>query len=576
MSFRTRPVLDRKHRPRWQDELRTQQLTVVAFAVAIALAVGIFGAAAWNGYWDAHFRPVAAVAGTTFDRSDLTQREGIIAAETIAELTELQSQLGGGPRDQLLQQQIDSLSLRLSSLPTTATSSLVDAAVLGSRAEEFGVSVSDEELDAGVAERHALPERVAARMILVRALPLTAESDAEPTEEEQEAARAAAEEARQRIEDGEEFSLVAVEVSDDPTGPNGGVLGWFEADDPVYDEYFDALAEAEVGDVVGPVDTEDGAAVLELIQRREATSEGILRDVLEEQRIDDAAYREYVRGALLVGAFRAHFADEVVTSPAPQRRVAQIIIAPVTGDPVPQERARHVLISPLPDASDPADATEEQFAAALTEAEEVRELLDKDDADWFTIAEERSADTGSGARGGDLGWYDPAQSPYVAEFAEVLEGLEVGELSEPVRTQFGYHLIQKTGERESPAALAAELVEQLRSDPETFAGAASRLSDDPDTAREEGELGWVAPYQLDPRVEEVVFALDEVDEISDVLDLGPEGISIYKLLESSESREIEADRLADIQDTGFERWLTDEVRTAVPTWVDPQFASAAA
>ena len=61
MSFRSRPVLDRKHRPRWQDELRTQQLIVVGFALAIALALGIFGAAAWNGYWETHFSPVATV-----------------------------------------------------------------------------------------------------------------------------------------------------------------------------------------------------------------------------------------------------------------------------------------------------------------------------------------------------------------------------------------------------------------------------------------------------------------------------------------------------------------------------------
>ena len=43
MTIRSRPVLDRKHRPRWQDELRTQQLTVIGFAVAIAIALGIFG-----------------------------------------------------------------------------------------------------------------------------------------------------------------------------------------------------------------------------------------------------------------------------------------------------------------------------------------------------------------------------------------------------------------------------------------------------------------------------------------------------------------------------------------------------
>ena len=93
------------------------------------------------------------------------------------------------------------------------------------------------------------------------------------------------------------------------------------------------------------------------------------------------------------------------------------------------------------------------------------------------------------------------------EFTEALADLEVGELSEPVRTDFGWHVIQKTGERTSPQAQAAELVEQLRADPDSFAEVATRLSEDPATAREGGELGWVAPYQLDEALEEVVFAM---------------------------------------------------------------------
>ncbi|MEP7082070.1 MAG: peptidylprolyl isomerase [Chloroflexota bacterium] len=575
MTFRTRPVLDRKHRPRWQDELRTQQLTVIAFAVAIALALGIFGAAAWNGYWESHFRPVAAVAGTTFDRADLSEREAIIAAETIAAFTELQAQLGG-PRDQLLQQQMDGLSLQMSSLSTAASDSLVESAVLASRADEYGVSVSDDALEAGLSERLTLPERVAANLILVQSLPADSEADAEPTDAQREAARAEAEEARARVEAGEDFQAVAAEVSDDFTATGGGLLGWFEDDDAAYDEYFDALADAEVEAIVGPIETERGYAVLELLARREATSEGGVGELLDQAGVDDAAYREYVRDELLVDAYRAHFADEVATSPVRQQRVAEIFIAPVSGEAVPQVRARHVLIAPLPDAADQTAATDEQWAAALTEAEEVRELLSAEDADWFEIAEERSADPGSGARGGDLGWYDPAASPFVVEFSEALEGLEVGELSDPVRTDFGYHLIEKTAERERAQAQAAALVEELRAAPETFAATATRLSEDHETAREGGELGWVAPYQLQEQPEHAVFALTEVNEISDPVDLGTAGISIYQLLESSESREVEADRLEEIHATGFERWLTEEVRSSVLTWVDPQFASAAA
>jgi parvulin-like peptidyl-prolyl isomerase len=577
MTFRTRPVLDRKHRPRWQDELRTQQLTVIAFAVAIALALGIFGAAAWNGYWEGHFRPVAAVAGTTFDRSDLSEREAILAAETIARFTDLQAQLSGGPRDQLIQQQMDGLSQRMSNISTAATDSLVESAVLASRADEFNVIVSDEDLDAGVAERITIPERVLARLVLINPLPADSEPDAEPTDEQREAAGAAADEARARVEAGEDFAAVAAEVSDDFTGGSAGMLGWFADDDAAYDEYFDALADAEVGTLVGPVETEGGYAVLELLDRLEATSEGGVGELLDEAGIDDAAYRQYVRDALLVEAYRTHFAEEVATSPARQQRVAQIVIAPLSGEAVPQVRSRHVLIAPLPDAADQAAATDEQWAAALAEAEEVRELLSAEGADWFEIAEERSDDPGSGARGGDLGWYDAAASPFVVEFTEALEGLEVGELSDPVRTAFGYHVIQKTAERESPQAQAAALVEELRSAPETFAATAARLSEDPETARGGGELGWVAPYQLDAQAEPVVFALTEVNEISDPVDLGAGGgIVIYQLLESAESREVEAERLEAIQGSGFERWLADEVKAPVRTWVDPLFASAAA
>ena len=575
MTIRSRPVLDRKHRPRWQDELRTQQLTVIAFAIAIAVALGIFGAAAWNGYWESHLRPVATVEGASFTRGDLTIRERIITAETVAEATELSDQVSGGPRDQIIQQQIESLSQRLSSLSTTATTSLVDGAVLDARADAFGVAVTDAEVEAEVAERMRLPERIAAQLILVDALPDDAESGDEPTEEQIAAARAEAEDALERVEGGAVFATVAGEVSDDFTASTGGVLGWFEDGDTAYDGYFDALSGAEVGDFVGPVETERGFAVLELLARREATTEGGLSEFLEREGIDDAAYHDYVSEELLVEAFRAHFAEAVVASPAPQRRVAEIVIRSAA-EVVPQERARHVLVQPDPEAESQADASDEAWDAALEEAREVADLVAAEGADWFAIAEEHSDDTGSGGRGGDLGWYDPTASPFVTEFAAALAELEVGEISDPVRTEFGYHVIQKTGERESPQAQATELVEELRADPDSFAETATAVSESHETAEEGGELGWVAAYQLDAMLEEAIFALAEVGDISDPIEAENGDITIYQLLETSESREIEDERLEEIQGAGFDRWLSDEVRAGVETWVDPQFASTAA
>jgi len=473
-----------------------------------------------------------------------------------------------------VQQQIDSLSTAFNTVRADAAQSLVDAAVLDSRAEEFGVGVTDDEIDIEIATRVRLSERMNARLILVEALPDDAAPDAEATDEQREAAAEAAQAALDRVEGGEDFADVAADISDDFTSTTGGELGWFEDADVAYDDYFDALADADEGELIGPVETERGAAVLELIDRREATSEGPLLEILRGQGLDDEPYREFVRGELLVEAFRMQFADEIVVSPTAQRRVAQIVIAPVTGTVVPQERARHVLVQPDPDLESQAEATAEQWEAALEEAREVHELVTADDADWFEIAEEHSDDTGSGARGGDLGWIDPEESPFVAEFTTALAALDVGQVSEPIRTEFGYHVIQKTGVRESPEEQAAELVEQLRADPDSFAEVATLTSEDPETAKEGGELGWVAPYQLTRQQEDVIFALADVDDVSDPVDAATAGITIYQLLEVDDDREIEDERLAEIRESGFERWLSEEVRSGVDTWLDPQFQSS--
>jgi parvulin-like peptidyl-prolyl isomerase len=235
---------------------------------------------------------------------------------------------------------------------------------------------------------------------------------------------------------------------------------------------------------------------------------------------------------------------------------------------------RHILVQPDPTLEDQATATDEQWAAALAEAEEVYAAVSEPDADWFVLAEEHSDDTGSGAQGGDLGWSSVEASPYVQEFANAVFELDLMGITEPVQSPFGYHVIQLTGRRDSPAEQAEALVEELRDDPDSFTEVATLQSEEYESAREGGELGWVARYQLGAADEEAIFALDEVGEISDPIDLGADGLAIYKLLDTSDSREIEDERLDEIRSSGFDRWLTDEVEAQVTVWVDPQYAPA--
>ncbi|WP_142828752.1 peptidylprolyl isomerase [Planococcus soli] len=72
-------------------------------------------------------------------------------------------------------------------------------------------------------------------------------------------------------------------------------------------------------------------------------------------------------------------------------------------------------------------------------ANSLKEELDAG-GDFAALAEENSTDTASAANGGNLDWFGPGAM--VPEFEEVAYGLEVDEISEPVASEFGFHIIQ--------------------------------------------------------------------------------------------------------------------------------------
>lgn len=108
---------------------------------------------------------------------------------------------------------------------------------------------------------------------------------------------------------------------------------------------------------------------------------------------------------------------------------------------------RHILV---PDKAK-ADALRAQIAAG---------------GDFATLAKENSTDEGSGAQGGELS-SEPGKcltneeaSQFVPEFLEAMDKLQPGELSQPVQTQFGFHLIQV---RERGTLPLEEVAEDIRS-----------------------------------------------------------------------------------------------------------------
>ena len=97
---------------------------------------------------------------------------------------------------------------------------------------------------------------------------------------------------------------------------------------------------------------------------------------------------------------------------------------------IQQTRARHILVRNTPVMTD---------ARAIARLNELRQQV-LDGADFGEVARLNSEDSGSAVNDGDLGWLQPGQT--VPAFEQALERLDIGEVSEPISTQFGWHIVQ--------------------------------------------------------------------------------------------------------------------------------------
>ena len=107
---------------------------------------------------------------------------------------------------------------------------------------------------------------------------------------------------------------------------------------------------------------------------------------------------------------------------------------------VQQTEARHILIKPTEVLNE--DQARELAVSLKTRVNEGENFGD--------LAKEYSDDIGSAQEGGELGWINPGQM--VPEFDATIATAELNQISEPVRSQFGWHIIEVTGRREQDIA----------------------------------------------------------------------------------------------------------------------------
>ena len=172
--------------------------------------------------------------------------------------------------------------------------------------------------------------------------------------------------------------------------------------------------------------------------------------------------------------------------------------------------------------------------AALEQSKDIL-LRIKDGESFEELAEEFSDDGGSAANGGDLGWAEPGL--FVSEFDQVLFALEISEISDPVKTQFGYHIIRLDDVKEGRSKEFAEIEEEL-TDEYSQLLAEDRLYD---LAEQLDDLALQAYNELDSVADQLGLELNRILAItrngSSFLNQQPELIDILFSSSSIEQSE---------------------------------------
>lgn len=252
-------------------------------------------------------------------------------------------------------------------------------------------------------------------------------------------------------------------------------------------------------------------------------------------------------------------------------------------------RASHILVSVAADAS-PKDT--------LLAWNRIQALRDRvvSGADFAQVARGKggSEDPSVASNGGDLGWFTAFQMVYPFESAAF--NTPEGEVSEVIRTRFGYHILKVTGKREArgevqvahimvrmpanaPHAQVANAegrimeVQRLLLNGASFESLAMKYSEDPSTANKGGVLPWFGTGKMVEPFEDAAFAMKEIGELT-----GPVrtdyGFHLLKLigkktlptLEESRrelSKKIRRDSRAEITKTSFLNQLKREYGVSV-------------
>lgn len=552
MTFRAKPVVKRPHRS-WESRDRRNFLLNLGFGLVVVAAILILAiAAAWTWY-DQHLAPVASVNGGSITKDDFIARYRVEEYRLNFASRRIRDELNAGRLTQAQAQAQDQfLQQRMQALADIALERLIDARIQAALGAELGVSVDDAAIDARMIEEATTPEQRHAWVIEVE--PALDEDADEPTAAQKADAKKKADDALAEIRGGAAWEDVAKKVSTATNAANGGDRGWIvEESESLDPKLHEALFALEANGVTGVVEGEDG--IFRIGRVSEIAPEFVnplFRDGLEGDGPGLESYRTAARSDLLREALEDRVVADAI-KPTVQRQVARIYLPEPQTEPVEGAiKVRHILYSPNDDPAKAKDvpADDAAWKKAEEEARAAHEALTADPGKFDAMARAESDEQIAESTGGKLGWQAEPSNLDPAFAAAIFEdGLEPGQLLEPVKTTFGWHVIQVL--YFPPDLDQAKKIKAEATDAAAFAQLARDFSED-EQATDGGEAGWVARLQLDPALETAIFAAP-VGSVTDPVVVAGDGIYLFRIAEE-QTRAPEGDQLEELEGAAFGNW----------------------
>jgi parvulin-like peptidyl-prolyl isomerase len=543
------------------EERFTRNVTYAFIGLIVVVAVVVVAGIIY-GIWDTNFRPIGNVGSTEISRSQWEDRVVLERFRARRSESQVRSAIAAGSIDIAL------ANGRLASLaqegldPEASLDRLVDLIHQGRLAEEEGVVPSQSELDAAVAASGSAPEFRSVGAIVI--LPEGAESGVAPTGETRQAALAAADAARAALDAGTPFEEVAAEYSSAAAAGLPADLGFLQRSDltdPVWAEAVFALEEGAYTDVIFGQNGEYLIGRVDSIMEPQADT-GYLVAVDDEVGAD--INKDNVELETIAAALEAKVIADAIAGDVDQVELAEIFVAGNTFVDEDDEggiRASHILYAPAdPDSTEPLSPDDpawgEKQALAERAADQLRAVEDPAARlAAFAARAGHESDGPTSTRGGDLGFFE--RFAMVPEFADPLfesTDLQPGDIIGPVRSDFGWHVIQYV-DRLAPIMERVDAVTAALDVPDAdFAAIAAELSDGAEAAKG-GETGWHITDELGDEAL-VALAATKIDGVSEAVD-GEDGYYFYRKLGEA-PRALDAAQAAVIADVAFFDWYQEK------------------